>query len=276
MQKTNQDLKSCSVTNDTGGGNVGGAFLTAREIFEHPIWQNIVEFRLFLYLCGKACFQDGVRIGNIVLKRGQWVRSYRNLQDDLSYIENRAVKKYSISVIQRAVQSLVKQNRITIESAELGTLFTVTNYDKYQCLGNYKNELGTALEQRWNGDGTELEQGWNNNNNAIIMQKNAKNAKDNSADKPPKVLSELEKAVADFEEMRKKIRKPLTPRAKEIMLKKLKELAKDEKTQIAILEQSIMNSWQGVFPLKDEQQRNAEHPYRRVDHNGNIFLQEDV
>ncbi len=174
--------------------------------------------------------------------------------------------------VRSALARFEKLDFLTNESTKTGRLVTILNWRTYQVeypqANKDTNKEVTKTQQRGNKEVTPNNND-NNDNNEIMK-------KDNIADKPPKVLSELEKAVADFEEMRKKIRKPLTPRAKEIMLKKLKELAKDEKTQIAILEQSIMNSWQGVFPLKDEQRRNAEHPYRRVDHNGNIFLQEDV
>ena len=53
----------------------------------------------------------------------------------------------------------------------------------------------------------------------------------------------------EFKTMRSKIKKPMTRRAEELMLKRLNSLSKDEKEQIAILEQSIMSSWQGIYPL---------------------------
>jgi len=155
------------------GERVAGAFQTTRDIFDNPIWLNIVEFRLFFLIYGKAAFTDGVRVGNIELKRGQWIRSYRNLQRDLEYIENHAVKQYSLSAIKRAIDNLVKQERVTVQPCELGTLFTVVNYDKYQCLNNYKDEHETENEQRKNGERTDGEQIENNNKNT----KNTKNSK---------------------------------------------------------------------------------------------------
>ena len=56
----------------------------------------------------------------------------------------------------------------------------------------------------------------------------------------------------EFKIMRKKIRKPMTEKAEELIIEKLEKLAFSEIVQIAILNQSIMNSWQGVFPLKEE------------------------
>ena len=67
---------------------------------------------------------------------------------------------------------------------------------------------------------------------------------------------ELSEAMHDFEEMRRKMKRPLTEKAKEMILKKLAKLAGgDEEKEIAILHQSIMNSWQGVFPLHEDDNR---------------------
>ena len=55
----------------------------------------------------------------------------------------------------------------------------------------------------------------------------------------------------DYLDMRKRLRKVATERAQELVLKELHK--HDLKTAIAMLEQSIVNSWQGVFPLKTAQ-----------------------
>lgn len=57
-------------------------------------------------------------------------------------------------------------------------------------------------------------------------------------------------ALRDFEQMRVKIRKPMTPRARKLLLGHLRKLSGDEGEQIAILEQSILNGWQDVYALK--------------------------
>jgi esterase/lipase len=161
---------------------LAGAFQTTRDIFENPIWQNIVEFRLFFLIYGKAAFVDGVKIGDIELKRGQWIRSIRNLQSDLEYKENRSIKKYSLSTIQRTIINLVKKERIKTYECELGTLFEVVNYSKYQGLENYKNNIENAerteREQQQNTDRTETEQQQNNNNNTLKRQKKTKEIKE--------------------------------------------------------------------------------------------------
>ena len=62
---------------------------------------------------------------------------------------------------------------------------------------------------------------------------------------------ELRAALNEFIKMRKAIKKVLTDRALTMICKELDKLAQDDATKIAILNQSIMNSWQGVFPIKE-------------------------
>ncbi|WP_105101354.1 DnaD domain-containing protein [Microbulbifer pacificus] len=140
-----------------------GAFQTSREIFENPIWNDIPKFRIFFYIYGNAVFaKEGTTVAGMHLKRGQYLRSFRNLQEDLTFVENRSVKKYSLSVIKNKVDQLVKENRLKIEGTELGTLFTVVNYESYQGFDNYKKQ---NLERSENGERTQSERSENNNKN---------------------------------------------------------------------------------------------------------------
>ncbi len=63
---------------------------------------------------------------------------------------------------------------------------------------------------------------------------------------------ELEKTFRDFIEMRKKIKKPMTDRAIELMIKHLRDMAgNDDTMSIAILNQSIIRSWADIYHLKE-------------------------
>lgn len=44
----------------------------------------------------------------------------------------------------------------------------------------------------------------------------------------------------------------MTDKAVELLRVKLDKLAQDDETKIAIINESIINCWQGVFPLKDD------------------------
>ena len=62
----------------------------------------------------------------------------------------------------------------------------------------------------------------------------------------------LKEALIEFIKMRKLSKKPPTDHALELLIKKLYKLSSNPETQIAIVEQSILNNWQGFFPLKSE------------------------
>lgn len=64
---------------------------------------------------------------------------------------------------------------------------------------------------------------------------------------------EVRDAIYEFIKMRKLMKKPMTDKALELLLKKLDKLAGyDYSMMVEILNQSIMNNWQGVFPLKSD------------------------
>lgn len=153
-----------------------GAFQTSREIFENPIWTDVVKFRIFFYIYGNAVFaKEGITIAGIHLKRGQYLRSYRNLQNDLAYMEKRAFKYYSLNTIKKKIDQLVKEERIKIESTDYGTLFTVLNYEEYQGFERYVKPIS---EQQKNSKRTLSEQQENNNKN-VNKEKNEKNINNN-------------------------------------------------------------------------------------------------
>jgi hypothetical protein len=76
--------------------------------------------------------------------------------------------------------------------------------------------------------------------------------------------AELYATLRDYAEMRTKIKKPMTERAKQLACTKLQELSGgDRRTAIMIVEQSIANSWQGLFPLKRQEgfQQKTANPF---------------
>ncbi len=108
----------------------------------------------------------------------------------------------------------------------------------------------------------------------IISQSRVEESRVEKSNKPKRRSREKEPAIyfqndllnqtfLDFINMRKKIKKPMTDKAIELAIKKLEALSKtssgesgemDEEMAMQILEQSIMNCWQGLFPLKEGKQ----------------------
>lgn len=85
---------------------------------------------------------------------------------------------------------------------------------------------------------------------------------------------ELRNTLVDFIKMRKSIKKPMTDRALQIMLKKLQGLSEIEEIQIKILENSIENCWQGIFPLKEDRNGGIKQNTRSSEKKFNVKIPE--
>lgn len=123
---------------------------------------------------------------------------------------------------------------------------------------------------------------YSNTDNNTVSNKKERKSKSKSYDEQIAEYTEnedLRKALRAFIQMRTMIKRPLTEYAMKLMLNDLNKLTSDDNTKIAILNQSIMHNWQGVFPLKDSSNYNAqktaqggkqqEQPeHRKYDQNG--------
>lgn len=70
--------------------------------------------------------------------------------------------------------------------------------------------------------------------------------------------ADLMSALRGFAEMRQKIKKPLTPRAAQMIVNGLTGITSDPGEQAAILDQSTVHGWQTVYPLhKTEKKTNG-------------------
>ena len=144
---------------------MSGSFQTNRDIFDHSIWQDIIKFRIFFFIYGNAVFsKEGVNKGSVHVKRGQFLKSYRKLIEELEYVENKQIKRYSLSTVQRKIKELVKEERLLLHETELGTLFEVVNYELYQGFEQFKNDnVERNMEHSQNSSRTVAEQSQNNN-----------------------------------------------------------------------------------------------------------------
>lgn len=154
-----------------------------RGILDHELWYDVTTFRLFLYLLLNATHKDGVKKAGIELKRGQFIRSYRKIAQDLAYKEGRGVKEYSIKTISKCVKKLIDAGTITVEETKQGTLFTIVNYTKYQGDRELDEETGN---ESGNEAGTNRKRSGNNNKNG----KNDKNDLVDDDDRNPVLLYE--------------------------------------------------------------------------------------
>lgn len=146
-----------------------------------------------------------------------------------------------------------EKNRLAIDEKN-----AYTEADKIPCIQDiYKTDTQDRKEMVKESKEKEKEKEKEKVNKAAKKP----NPKDNSfADMIKGFTSdeELRITIYAFVEMRKLIKKPMSERALTLLLNKLKKLSGDIKTQIDILNQSILHSWQDVYPLKEDyKQRGA-------------------
>lgn len=111
----------------------------------------------------------------------------------------------------------------------------------------------------------------NNTVNNTVSNKKERKSKSKSYDEQIAEYTgneEMQDALKAFLQMRSFIKKPMTEYALKLMLKKLDELGNTDDTKIAILNQSITNNWQGIFPLKDGNTKHEKQPEKKYDQNG--------
>ena len=106
---------------------------------------------------------------------------------------------------------------------------------------------------------TENPQQLNTNPLSTYVDKNTNNKKEEEAHAKDRSIDDvineqnekLRLPLKEYIKMRKAIKKPITTHGLELAIAKLKGLSKNINEQVEIVNQSVMNSWQGLFPLKD-------------------------
>lgn len=83
---------------------------------------------------------------------------------------------------------------------------------------------------------------------------------------------DIKEALYEFIKMRKLIKKPMTDRALRQLINKLYTLSANKEEQLQILDNSIINNWSSLYPLKKENNNNG---YKRTEIVPDWFKQEN-
>ncbi|NLH46814.1 MAG: DUF4373 domain-containing protein [Acholeplasmataceae bacterium] len=200
------------------------------------------------------------------------------LRDEKDYmsIKDYNMLAFDLRVDASKVKSVIEDFRLFVFTED-GKYFYSEGFKKRMDIKDIesikRSEAGKkGAAKRWGGNCTSNSDGdsGDKHGNAIAMpSKNIASKVKESKEKKSKIQNQssifstmisdytanedLIESLNDFIAMRYEIKKPLTQRALEIMLKKLTELSGgNDNTKIKILENSVMNSWQGIFALKNE------------------------
>ena len=133
--------------------------------------------------------------------------------------------------------------------------------NKYYINSSIKIDTSTSIKINTSEDITSIK---NNTRGSIkidtleVLNTSNKKEKENKKSNIDKIIEAYTKndllveAIKDFIKMRSTIKKPLTDRALKGILNKLDNFTNNDLDKIEILENSIMNCWQGVFELKNK------------------------
>lgn len=184
-------------------------------------------------------------------------------------LARRAGDDVSREVVRKALVRFEKLGFWTLKRTREGTLIHIVNWRKYQLYdseGNPReNPKGT------HGEPTENPRRTHGEPSNKKESKNSKNVRreEYNTPLPPKgerggVIPLFERfssgnhdllsALKEWQEMRIRMKKPLTEKAAELNLKDLQQLSGgDERMMVAIVSQSIKRGWQGFYALKEAQ-----------------------
>ena len=133
--------------------------------------------------------------------------------------------------------------------------------NKYYINSSIKIDTSTSIKINTSEDITSIK---NDTRGSIkidtleVLNTSNKKEKENKKSNIDKIIEAYTKndllveAIKDFIKMRSTIKKPLTDRALKGILNKLDNFTNNDLDKIEILENSIMNCWQGVFELKNK------------------------
>ena len=181
-----------------------------------------------------------------------------------------AIVKENKAAVQTALKELeehkyLKRTRVQDETGRFDYIYDIYEkpYDKLPCTENRCTDIQCTEVQCTEVQCTENQPQINTNkqntnkqntkelNTNEYKEKNIKKESVNSVIAEYTENKDLQDALHGFVEMRNKARKPLTARAMKLSLNKLNELALDDVTKIAIVNQSIVHSWSTFYKLQN-------------------------
>ena len=176
-----------------------------------------------------------------------------------------AIVKENKAAVQTALKELeehkyLKRTRVQDETGRFDYIYDIYEkpYDKLPCAENQCTDI-QCTEVQCTENQPQINTNKQNTNKQSTKELNTNEYKEKNIKKESvnSVIAEytenkdLQDALHGFVEMRNKARKPLTVRAMKLSLNVLDNLAVDDVTKIAIVNQSIVHSWLTFYKLQN-------------------------
>lgn len=238
-----------------------------RKMIDDPIFVNstgpqVKVLLTVMFLAAWTPKKWDVLGHEFTIQPGEVFISTRDLAD-------RAGDDVSREVVRKALVRFEKLGFWTLKRTRKGTLIHIVNWRKYQLYdseGNpMKNPRGTHGEptenpRRTHGEPSNKKESKNSKNvrreeyNTPLPPKGGKGGVFPLFERFSSGNHDLLSALKEWQEMRIRLKKPLTEKAAELNLKDLQQLSGgDEQMMVAIVSQSIKRGWQGFYALKEAQ-----------------------
>jgi len=221
-----------------------------RSITQHWLWndRNSKPFSR-----GQAWI-DLIFMANVKEKKGIFRGEPTIYKRGTVYTSKAILQKrwgWGVKRLNSFLSLLEKDEMAHTEAHTDGTTITLLNYDDFNTIAPTEEHTREHTgEHTGNMQGNE---GGSTTKEYIKNNKNEKNNKNKTFYPNDEILNE---AFKEYVSMRKQIKAPMTDRAITLAMKKLDELSGgDNDKAVKIVNQSVMNSWKGLFPLKDEPQK---------------------
>jgi predicted phage replisome organizer len=226
-----------------------------RHLRRLPDGNNIVLIWVMLLTMAGRCNSSGM-----IFLTENIPYTPKMLADELDFEEN---------TVKLALQALEQLNMIVTEQG----FFSIAGWEEYQNTDRLAEirEYNRIAKQK-SREKQKLLQDVNDKSmtsqacHDTDIEEDKEKDKKEKKKKETKVFSddaELNQAILEFMEFRKSIKKPMTDRAVALLITKLNGMTSYIPEQIEIINQSIMNGWQGVFPLKNEQAQPIRQTYHK-------------
>lgn len=238
-----------------------------RKMIDDPIFVNstgpqVKVLMTVMFLAAWTPKKWDVLGHEFTIQPGEVFISTRDLAD-------RAGDDVSREVVRKALVRFEKLGFWTLKRTRKGTLIHIVNWRKYQLYDSEGNPRENP--QGTHGEPTENPRRTHGEPSNKKESKNSKNVRreEYNTPLPPKggkggVIPLFERfssgnhdllsALKEWQEMRIRMKKPLTEKAAELNLKDLQQLSGgDERMMVAIVSQSIKRGWQGFYALKEAQ-----------------------
>lgn len=225
-----------------------------RQILHWEWYTDINTKTLFLHCLLMANHKDNTWRG-MKIELGTFASSLRKLSVETGL---------TVSQIRTSLSKLESTQDIAQETHTSFTIIKVLNYAKYQ--GSENDTIAQEMHETSQPNSTPNRTP-NSNKQEIKENKNDKNKdiKEKNIKKEVAYFDDIElnQTFKDYLEMRKKNNYKTTDRAIELTIKKLDELSNGNiDLKIKILEQSIMRSYRGIFPLKEDNKFKGNKNYK--------------